>query len=264
LVGFRPASDGLHRYTVTIAGTNVSGEDNATVELRLFRRADEPVSVAPILGSVPNIIVFLGEQLPAPITFLNTGGSVTECLLYSDFIMRDFFGEDGLEISSIEDPDNGVRTCQIDGRFVDTLPNSGVMRHLGLFSLLVQVNYNFQGTLDADALGVTLDIRRREPPILANIATPVEVAPDATLAPIIFPNTGEDVTSCAGVALADTYADPTAAPLELTVDMVSDNGKMTCQITGTAPANGSMGVYGVQGTNSGGMSTATVTITVTE
>ncbi len=95
-------------------------------------------------------------------------------------------------------------------------------------------------------------------------AAPVEVAPDATLTPIIFPTTGEDVTSCAGVALANTYADPTAAPLELTVDMVSDNGKMTCQITGTAPADGSMGVYGVQGTNSGGTSTATVTISVTE
>ncbi|MCA8837179.1 MAG: putative Ig domain-containing protein, partial [Proteobacteria bacterium] len=78
LVGFRPDSEGLHRYTVTIEGSNASGEDNATVELRLFRRADEPVSVVPSLPLIFGSPVYLGELLSAPIIFANNGGSIIE------------------------------------------------------------------------------------------------------------------------------------------------------------------------------------------
>ncbi|MCA8838454.1 MAG: putative Ig domain-containing protein, partial [Proteobacteria bacterium] len=263
LVGFRPASDGLHRYTVTIAGTNGandSGKDTATVELHLRRRSIEAGGRA-VLVDIPTTIVYIGEPLLEPIIFANTGDSIdddpvvngTESCFHSSDTVRDDYFKNGLELSTTEDPANGVRTCQITGALPPRAPPRFIHYTIGYFTDGTRI-----------PVDIRLDIQRRPPPILANITTPVEVAPDATLNPIIFPNTGEDVTSCAGVALAEMYADPTAAPLELTVDMVSDNGKMTCQITGTAPADGSMGVYGVQGTNSGGTSTATVTISVTE
>ncbi|MCH9664192.1 MAG: putative Ig domain-containing protein, partial [Gammaproteobacteria bacterium] len=96
-------------------------------------------------------------------------------------------------------------------------------------------------------------------PVIANIVVEQTYVSGAVIAPITFTNTGLAVKATDGCIVSP------ALPASLGVAVFTDNGKMTCQITGTPAATAARKTYIVTATSdNNGTNTASVSIEIVQ
>ncbi|MCA8838270.1 MAG: putative Ig domain-containing protein, partial [Proteobacteria bacterium] len=220
--------------TYTITATNTAGPSSATVMIT--------VVTAPALTNITApVMAIVGAGVSPAIAFTNTGGDVTTCATSSSLPL-------GMSVGTTTEPSSGKVTCQITG-----IPNT----------VTATATYTITATNMAGMSSATIMITVTAPPpvviapVLANITTPVIAVTGTAINPaIVFTNTGGGATTC-----SVTAGNP-ALPAGLMSTTVTDAGIVTCQIIGTPNTATATSTYTITATNSGGPSSAMVTITV--
>ncbi len=209
----------------TVAASNSGGDSRAGISITVNDNIPALVSPSPQHYTIDTAI--------PTVNFSNTGGAVTSCNISPQLA-------GGLQLATIADP----ATCQLTGTptalqedpttYTITATNSG-------------------GTSSAD---ISITVNDNIPALVS--PSPQHYTIDTAIPTVNFSNTGGAVTSC------EVGGDNSAAwPDGLTLKKTPDGA--SCQITGTPTAlHEEEATYTITATNSGGTSSADISITVND
>ena len=211
--------------TYTITATNSGGTSRAAISITVNDNIPELVN--------PNPRIYTINTPIAAVDFDNAGGAVTSCDVAPQLI-------GGLQLATIADP----ATCQLTG-IPTTLQEDAITYTI--------TATNSGGTSSAD---ISITVNDNIPELAT--PSPQHYTIDTAIAAVDFGNTGGAVTSC------EVGGDNSAAwPDGLTLKKTTDGA--SCQITGTPTAlHEEEATYTITATNSGGTSSAAITITVND
>ena len=221
--------------TYTITAINATGADEATITIEVNAALD-----APDLANITETQSFTVGQAITPITFSNTGGSVTAggCVV-SSYQGGRVILLGGLDVVVV----NG--TCQITGT-----PTFAIFSTTHTITAI--------NVVGADEATITIEVNAAlNTPDLANITETQSLTVGQAITPITFTNTGGDVAT-GGCVVSSGQGGRVALPSGL--DVAAVNG--TCQITGTPTLVVAPSEYIITAINSAGTATATATIAV--
>ena len=211
--------------TYTITATNSGGTSNAAITITVNDNIPELVSPSPQHYTIDTAI--------AAVDFGNTGGAVTSCGVVPPLV-------GGLQLATIADP----ATCQLTG-IPTTLQEDAITYTI--------TATNSGGTSSAD---ISITVNDNIPELAS--PSPQHYTIDTAIAAVDFGNTGGAVTSC------EVGGDNSAAwPDGLTLKKTPDGA--SCQITGIPiTLHEEEATYTITATNSGGASSADISITVND
>ena len=211
--------------TYTITATNSGGTSSADISITVNDNIPALATPSPRIYTINTPI--------AAVDFGNTGGAVTSCDVSAPL-------PSGLQLATIADP----ATCQLTG-------TPTVLQEDPITYTITATNSG--GTSSAD-ISITVNDNI---PALVN-PSPRIYTINTPIAAVDFGNTGGAVTSC------EVGGDNSAAwPDGLTLKKTPDGA--SCQITGTPTAlHEEEATYTITATNSGGTSSAAISITVND
>ena len=231
------ATDGnSETFSFFIHAKNDGGEDWLSFDFTL-----EPE--APTLGGEEDVTLTVDSQENLPITFTNTGGPLSSCVIASG---TPSLVSLNLRISVVDD------NCVID-----SLDNTGPSATTTNSSYTI-VATNGGGS---DTRTATISIENPQPPMLVDAPAQIYGLDHAFIA-TIFTNNGGNIQSSGGCAVVSEGGSPSALPDELMLVNTPDN--RSCQIQGLATSLTAQETYVIEATNVVGSDRASISIKVVD
>ncbi len=226
--------------TVTVTATNTVGNSAATVSVSIA--ITQPGQGAPSLADI-GFRRLVKDALADPLVFTNTGGApqagATGCTATS------------LPAGLMVGPTANGNSCMITGT-----PNTVTQNAVTITVTATNTTGNSAATV---ALTVSQPIVIATSPAIVNIVVKQTYVFGVANAPITFTNNGLDVKATDGCTVSP------ALPASLGVAVFTDNGKMTCQITGAPAATAARKTHIVTATSANNeTNTASVSIEIVQ
>ncbi|MCA8838199.1 MAG: hypothetical protein K8963_10155, partial [Proteobacteria bacterium] len=194
--------------------------------------------VRPLLADIATEQSYTVGTAITPLTFTNTGLAVaTDSCAVSPALPA------GLAVAVFDNA--GTMTCQIAGN-----PSAGARK-----TIYVITATDANGGTDEARITITVPDPLTSP-VLADIATEQTYTVGTQITALIFTNSGRQIKNSGCSAIP-------ALPEGLTVDLVSDTGLSSCQITGTPSEVTAKENYSITGIARIGFRTDSATVTIT-
>ncbi|MCA8837506.1 MAG: putative Ig domain-containing protein, partial [Proteobacteria bacterium] len=229
--------------TYSVTATNAAGSSTASVMITVNSPA--PVFAAPALADAAARTLLAGEEVSPAIVFSNIGADADTCHVDTTSADKPDLPA-GLTIGTVTDAVSGKVSCQITGTPISATAGAVTVSIVAANSA-------------EESSSASVDITVSQAPSLVRAGAQTFIVDQLVSPAIPLTNTGGDAATC----VIDTGASQSTPPPGISAQIVTVNGKATCEITGT-PTEASAGavVVTVIAENELGSSTATMAITV--